>query len=99
MSTPAFSRKVSRRQLLKVGGTAAAAAAAATFLPRWAGKSLSPVQDAAATAAPTIFRHLIGSDGWISIPMGTLTNDLGGVVAPDVLAPEAAPPTCSGSAT
>lgn len=90
MSTPVFSRKVSRRQLLKVGGTAFAAAAGSALLPRWAGKVLpgvSPVQAAPLSPAPTIFRHLIGSDGWISIPMGTITNELGGVVAPDVLAP------------
>jgi FtsP/CotA-like multicopper oxidase with cupredoxin domain len=88
MSTPVFSRKVSRRQLLKVGGTAFAAAAGATLLPRWAGKWLSPVQDAAASPTPQIYRHLIGSDGWISIPMGTITNSLGAVIGPDSLAPE-----------
>ena len=91
MSTPPFSRKVSRRQVLKVGGTAALAAAAAGLVPRWAGKVLPGVSTADAAGptspAPTIYKHLIGSDGWISIPMGTVQNDLGAVLGPDPLAP------------
>ena len=58
MSTPPFSRKVSRRQVLKVGGTAALAAAAAGLVPRWAGKVLPGVSTADAAGptspAPTI---------------------------------------------
>ena len=91
MSTSSFSGKVSRRQLLKMGGTAAVAAAGATLLPRWAGKTLpgTPIAKGAAplSPAPTIYRHLIGSDGWIRVPMGIVKNDLGAVVAPDPLAP------------
>jgi len=91
MSMPPFSGKVSRRQVLKIGGTAVAAAAGATILPRWAGKSLQGIPLAKAigptSPAPTIYKHLIGSDGWISIPMGTVKNDLGAVLAPDPIAP------------
>jgi FtsP/CotA-like multicopper oxidase with cupredoxin domain len=82
---------ISRRDFLKLGSGLLIAAAGSTLLPRWSGKvlqSLSPARAAQYTSpAPVIFRHLLGSDGWISIPMGTLTNPLGAVVAPDVLAP------------
>ncbi len=68
MNTHVLSSKVSRRQLLKVGGTAAAAAAGVTLLPRWAGRVLSPAADASAAVTPTVFRHLAATDGWVSIP-------------------------------
>jgi len=83
--------KITRRGFLKAGGGLVAAAFGAALLPHWNGKVLqnvSPVEASINTSPhPTIYRHLIASDGWISIPMGTITNDVGGIVAPDVLAP------------
>ena len=92
MSTDASNRKFSRRQLLAAGGGLGVVAAGAGLLPRWRGKVLHPLLGADAASAagaldPKIFRHLIGSDGWISIPMGTVTDDTGRVVGPDSLAP------------
>src|SRR5690349_8918284 len=84
---------ISRRNFLKLGGGLVAATAGARLLPAWRGRVLSQQTAAEAAAlaalspAPTIYRHLTGSDGWISIPMGTITNDLGAVVGPDPLAP------------
>ena len=91
MSTTIFSRKITRRDLLKLGGGAFAVAAGTGLLPRWAGKVLQPMSAAQAAGlaspAPTIYKHLIGSDGWISIPMGTVKNAQGAILAPDPLAP------------
>src|SRR3954471_20033401 len=82
---------ISRRGFLKLGASAVAATAGARLLPAWKGRVLSPLSAADAASltspAPTIFKHLIGSDGWISIPMGEIKNELNAVVAPDVLAP------------
>lgn len=94
MSNERSDRTLSRRQLLAAGGgLGLAAVGAAAAANRWRGKVLRPLTgDPAAAAgysspAPTVYRHLIGSDGWISIPTGTLTNNLGLIVAPDTLAP------------
>ncbi len=84
-------RKLNRRDFLKLGGGLLVAAAGTSLLPRWSGKVLQGVSPASAAAyqspAPTIYRHLIGSDGWISIPMGIIMNDLGAQLGPDPLAP------------
>src|SRR3954470_10334310 len=82
---------ISRRNFLKLGGGLVAATAGARLGPAWKGRVLNS-QTAAEAAnlmspAPTIYRHLIGSDGWIAIPMGTVKNAQGAIVAPDVLAP------------
>ena len=90
MSVPNVSRKVSRRQILKAGGLGIAAATGASLVTNWSGKVLVGVPAAKAaylSPKPQIYRHLVGSDGWVSIPMGTLTNETGAVVAPDSLAP------------
>ena len=84
-------RRLSRRDFFKLGGGLALTAAGATLLPRWTGKVLQPVSVAQAAGptspAPAIYKHLIASDGWVSIPMGTLKNANGAVLAPDPLAP------------
>ena len=94
MSTDASNKKFSRRQLLVAGGGFGVVAAGAGLLPKWRGRVLHPLVgvDAAAAAgptspAPTVYKHLVGSDGWISIPTGTIKNDLGATLAPDPLAP------------
>jgi len=93
MTHSILKRKFNRRDLLRLGGGTLALAAGANLAARWSGKVLGPSSASAVEAAgpvtppPTIFKHLIGSDGWISIPMGTLTNDLGATIAPDYYAP------------
>ena len=67
MSPSALSRKFSRRQALKIGGTAAVAAVGGSLLPRWAGRYLSPVgRRLGRGVTPTVFRHLAATDGWVS---------------------------------
>jgi FtsP/CotA-like multicopper oxidase with cupredoxin domain len=93
MTNQSPKRKLNRRDFFKLGGGIVAAAAGAQLLPIWRGRVLSSQTAAvaatlnAATPKPAIYRHLIGSDGWISIPMGTITNDRGAVLQPDPLAP------------
>ena len=84
--------KLSRRGFLKAGGGLAIAALGAAFLPRWAGKMLQPISAVEAAGikspAPTIYKHLIGSDGWVSIGGGGTIHNAGGVqLYPDPLAP------------
>jgi FtsP/CotA-like multicopper oxidase with cupredoxin domain len=85
---------LSRRGFLKLGGGLVAATAGVRLLPAWKGRVLSSLTaaDAAglASPAPTIFKHLIGSDGWISLPGNVSEN--GVVVAPDPLGPLTANP-------
>ncbi|MFN8486060.1 MAG: multicopper oxidase domain-containing protein [Caldilineaceae bacterium] len=84
-------RNLTRRNFLKLGGGLAAITAGAALLPAWKGRILPLISPAEAATlqspAPTVFRHLIGSDGWIQIPMGTIKNANGAVLAPDSLAP------------
>ncbi len=89
MSVPSSGR-VSRRQLLKAGGLGIAAAAGASLVTTWSGKTLLGVPATKAaykSPTPKVFKHLLGSDGWISIPMGQIVNENGALVAPDPLAP------------
>ncbi len=87
MSPSALSRTFSRRQALKIGGTAAAAAVGASVLPRWAGRFLSPVDDAAAALTPTVYKHLAATDGWIYLP-GTVMDPTNTYqLSPDPFAP------------
>lgn len=85
-------RHISRRGFLKLGGGALAASGGALLIPAWKGRVLSSLSAAEAaiipSPKPTVFRHLIGSDGWIFIPMGTVKNDQGVILAPDPLAPD-----------
>ena len=82
---------LSRRGFLRLGGGLVAATAGVGLVSAWKGRVLSPQTTAnaagLASPAPTIFKHLIGSDGWISIPMGTVRNAQGAIVGPDPLAP------------
>lgn len=91
MGKSPLSYKMNRRGFLKIGGGLAAAAAGAALIPKWSGKVLEPVSAAQAAGlaspAPALYKHLIGSDGWISIPMGILKNANGATLAPDPLAP------------
>ncbi len=91
MRTSLLSNKFNRRRLLKLSGGALAAMAGASIAPAWSGRFLKPVSSVEAATLqsprPTIYRHFIASDGWISIPTGELKNEQGVVLAPDALAP------------
>jgi FtsP/CotA-like multicopper oxidase with cupredoxin domain len=80
-------KKISRRDLLRFSGGAAIVAAGAGVLSQWNGKILGPsTADAAtrllASPQPTIYRHLIATDGWTH-----LTGNIPPYF-PDPLAPE-----------
>jgi FtsP/CotA-like multicopper oxidase with cupredoxin domain len=103
VSIEPLNKKLNRRQFLLAGGGLGAVAAGAGLSSRWRGKVLSPLlgADTASAAgltslAPTVFRHLIGSDGWVSIPMSDLRNDLGAKLGPDPLAPDGKTTYCFG---
>ena len=87
MRAPDPSRHLSRRQVLKIGGTAAVVAAGASLVPRWAGRFLSPAGDAEAGLTPTVYRHLAATDGWISLPGTVMDPTNTYAFAPDPLAP------------
>jgi len=61
-------QRLARRDVLKLGGGALVLAVGASVLPPWSGKVLGQGRNAgplAASPAPTIFRHLIATDGWM----------------------------------
>lgn len=76
---------VSRRDLLKIGGSLLAVAAGTQLVPRWNGKVLQPMSSVEASPAsllaPTVFKHLAATDGWINLPGSVPTY------SPDPLAP------------
>lgn len=87
-----MNKLLSRRNFLRLaGGGVAAMTAGAALLPNWKGRVLQWISPAEAATlqspTPTVFRHLLGSDGWISIPMGTIKNANNAVLQPDPLAP------------
>jgi FtsP/CotA-like multicopper oxidase with cupredoxin domain len=60
-------QKIGRRDLLRLGGGAAMLAVGATMLSPWSGKVLGQAKAVALNASPrpTIYKHLIATDGWI----------------------------------
>ena len=89
MNDHRFTRKLSRRRLLALGGGTLAAAAGARLLPTirpfsvTPGGATGPSADVEAATLPTIEKHLAGTDGWVSLPGGTPN----GAIYPDSLAP------------
>ena len=88
------SRKLSRRDFIKLGGGLFAGAAATRFIPKSLGQSgevaLAAGMQQAANPDPDI--HLAASDGWIHLPgkvqiPGTIGNENEHYFNPDVLAP------------
>jgi FtsP/CotA-like multicopper oxidase with cupredoxin domain len=78
-------KKIARRDLFRLSGGAVAIAAGVTVMPQWAGKFLKPLAAPGsarlASPAPTVYRHLVATDGWIHLP-GTIAPWF-----PDPLAP------------
>ena len=64
-------KMIARRDLFKMSGGAIFLAAGATAMPQWAGKLLKPLaapgSAVSASPAPSVYRHLAGTDGWIHL--------------------------------
>ena len=65
-------KKIARRDLFKMSGGFAAVAVGVVAMPQWTGRLLRPLAAPGtarlASPAPSIYRHLAATDGWIHLP-------------------------------